>query len=361
MRHNLPITDREVEVPQQQAIVSKTDWDGNIVYVNPAFVQISGDTAAELIGAPQNIVRHPDMPAAAFADLWRSVRAGVPWTGLVKKRCKNGDCYWVKANVTPARENGRVVGYMSVRVRPEPGEAEAAERAYRALRRDAARGARFEHGALVAPGWPGLLSRLRHASLRMRLWLGTSALNLLLGVCVASLAGGGARGGHDAAVFAATLLGLLINVHLWHTLRSGMLRPLAAALVEHAAAAAASLADEATGLSQAVSLFHFGRQPSAPAVRARSAGHRANIRAAPAGLSRHRRGGRLPRRGTAHRCGNFIRMSIAMISSHPTAPSPSAPQAPCCGDRRGHCRMPRTDAHRTPWRSHTGCEGRPLL
>src|SRR4051812_38243042 len=110
MRNHQSVTQNEVEVMDDQAIVSKTDLDGNIVYVNPYFIQVSGYSAEELLGAPQNIVRHPDMPAAAFADLWASIKSGTPWTGIVKNRCKNGDHYWVRANVTPIRESGRTVG-----------------------------------------------------------------------------------------------------------------------------------------------------------------------------------------------------------------------------------------------------------
>jgi aerotaxis receptor len=118
MRNNQPVTNREVEVLDDHAIVSKTDLDGNITYVNPYFTEISGFSEQELLGAPQNIVRHPDMPAEAFADLWASIKSGTPWTGMVKNRCKNGDFYWVRANVTPIREAGRTIGYMSVRTRP---------------------------------------------------------------------------------------------------------------------------------------------------------------------------------------------------------------------------------------------------
>ena len=95
MRVNEPVTNREVLVPEGETIVSRTDAKGRIAFVNKAFIDISGFTAEELIGAPHNVVRHPDMPAEAFADLWKTIKAGGPWEGLVKNRTKSGDFYWV--------------------------------------------------------------------------------------------------------------------------------------------------------------------------------------------------------------------------------------------------------------------------
>ena len=68
MRQNLPVSGREIELPEGEEIVSRTDLKGKISYVNPTFVRVSGFTEAELLGQPHNIVRHPDMPAEAFAD-----------------------------------------------------------------------------------------------------------------------------------------------------------------------------------------------------------------------------------------------------------------------------------------------------
>ena len=118
----------------QHLIVSKTDLKGSITYVNKDFLDISGFSEAELIGQPHNIVRHPDMPAEAFEDLWRTLDAGRPWTGYVKNRCKNGDFYWVLANAAPIWEGSRIVGYMSVR-RAVPRDVIAEmERVYRLFR-----------------------------------------------------------------------------------------------------------------------------------------------------------------------------------------------------------------------------------
>jgi aerotaxis receptor len=108
----------ETIVPDNTFIYSQTDLKGKIVEANEAFAEISGYTVANLIGQPHNIVRHPDMPKEAFADLWRSLKAGRPWQGLVKNRRSDGGYYWVIANVSPVRENGRIVGYQSLRLKP---------------------------------------------------------------------------------------------------------------------------------------------------------------------------------------------------------------------------------------------------
>ncbi|MGH8856368.1 MAG: PAS domain-containing protein, partial [Telluria sp.] len=140
MRSNLPVTGIEYLMKEGQSIVSKTDTKGRITYVNPSFVEVSGFSEDELIGKAHNIVRHPDMPPEAFADLWTSLQAGEPWTGMVKNRRKNGDFYWVVANVVPVKEAGRVIGYMSVRTAPSRDQVAAASELYRKFRAGQAKG-----------------------------------------------------------------------------------------------------------------------------------------------------------------------------------------------------------------------------
>ncbi|MBK8971154.1 MAG: PAS domain S-box protein [Hahellaceae bacterium] len=134
MKINMPVTDREIDYGCEVILVSKTDLKGAITYVNADFIQVSGFTEAELIGKNHNLVRHPDMPPEAFGDLWKNVKLGKPWVGLVKNRCKNGDYYWVQANVTPVMREGTVVEYMSVRSKPTRQQIEAAEKLYRDIR-----------------------------------------------------------------------------------------------------------------------------------------------------------------------------------------------------------------------------------
>ncbi|MDX3904757.1 MAG: PAS domain-containing methyl-accepting chemotaxis protein [Pigmentiphaga sp.] len=130
MRKNLPITSLERFVEKNRPVVTTTDLKGRITYANPAFIEVSGFSRDELIGQPHNIVRHPDMPPEAFADLWETLKRGQPWRALVKNRCKDGGFYWVEAYVTPLTENGRPVGYMSVRNAPDRDEVAAAQALY---------------------------------------------------------------------------------------------------------------------------------------------------------------------------------------------------------------------------------------
>lgn len=96
-------------------IASKTDTKGIITDVNDAFVEISGYKKEDLIGQPQYVLRHPDMPNAAFEEMWETIRDGDVWFGNVKNLCIDGSYYWVKAVVSPVRKEGKIVAYSSVR------------------------------------------------------------------------------------------------------------------------------------------------------------------------------------------------------------------------------------------------------
>lgn len=133
MKSNLPITNTEVTLSDSTTITSTTDVKGAVTYVNQDFLDISGFSTDELMGKNHNIVRHPDMPPAAFADLWTTIQAGQPWMGLVKNRCKSGDFYWVDAFVTPVKKNGEITGYESTRVKPLKVLTERAESLYKKI------------------------------------------------------------------------------------------------------------------------------------------------------------------------------------------------------------------------------------
>ncbi len=133
MKINMPVTDKEVLMKKDDILVTRTDLKGKITFANEAFVAISGYSRNELIGTNHNIVRHPDMPPEAFADLWETLKQNKPWTALVKNRTKSGDYYWVEANVTPVFHNGAVQEYLSARYAPKREQIVHAEQFYKQL------------------------------------------------------------------------------------------------------------------------------------------------------------------------------------------------------------------------------------
>ena len=185
MRDNGPVTNKDVTFGEDQVLASRTDLQGRITYANDAFVAISGFTREELIGSPHNLVRHPDMPSEAFADLWATVKRGAPWEGIVKNRCKNGDHYWVQANVTPEVENGQVVGFLSLRIRPSQKQVEAAASVYARFKAGQAGALVLSRGRVEPKSWLGQLLHGR-ASLKMRLQ-GVLASLILIMLVIAGL------------------------------------------------------------------------------------------------------------------------------------------------------------------------------
>jgi len=180
MRNNQPVTGQEYEFPSSQMLVSATDLTGRIEYCNPAFIAVSGYTHEELVGQPHNLIRHPDMPREAFADMWATIRDGRPWTALVKNRRKNGDHYWVHANVTPVVKKGAVVGYLSVRVKPARDAVRAAEALYSRMRTGEARGIKLRRGMIVRTGLPGRLQALTRLPVATRAAFGYALTPLAL-------------------------------------------------------------------------------------------------------------------------------------------------------------------------------------
>lgn len=180
MKKNLPVTQQELDYDSHLNILSTTNTKGAITYVNPDFIRISGFEEDELLGRNHNMVRHPDMPPAAFADLWDTVKGGQSWMGIVKNRCKNGDHYWVDAYVTPIERDGQIAEYQSVRRKPERACVERAEKIYAPLMdnkkpRQLTTAPGLSVQLLLAVAIPALLALLLSAQ-----WLGTSATQLLL-------------------------------------------------------------------------------------------------------------------------------------------------------------------------------------
>jgi aerotaxis receptor len=132
-RRRVLVTDIETPFPEGKLIVSRTDVAGVITNCNQSFVDMSGFSEAELIGQPHWILRHPDMPSAAFKDLWDTVTRGTKWNGYVKNLRKDGGFYWVYATVVANVRDGIIAGYTSVRRKPSRNKVREAEALYRTM------------------------------------------------------------------------------------------------------------------------------------------------------------------------------------------------------------------------------------
>ncbi len=168
--------------------MSVTDPQSRITYANEAFISVSGFAADEIVGQPHNMVRHPDMPPAAFGDMWATLKAGESWTGLVKNRRKNGDHYWVRANATPVMRRGQPVGFMSVRTKPSREEVAGAEQLYAAMREGRANGLRFHKGVVLRSGAMAWRTWLKTMPVRWRIRLPVFAMSVL-SIAAAAMSG----------------------------------------------------------------------------------------------------------------------------------------------------------------------------
>lgn len=180
MRLNLPVTNTEYPIDDDTLIVSTTDTKGRITYINSTFVEVSGFSEEELIGKAHNIVRHPDVPPEAFEDLWATLKQGLPWTGLVKNRRKNGDFYWINANATPLIENGQITGYLSVRTKASPAAIEQAAPAYQQILEGKAKNLKIEKGQIVRTDFIGKLQAFVKMTTRKRIALAMTIPALFL-------------------------------------------------------------------------------------------------------------------------------------------------------------------------------------
>jgi aerotaxis receptor len=203
MRSNLPVSGRDFPLAPDETLVSTTDLKGRITYCNPAFIHVSGYTREELLGQPHNLVRHPDMPEEAFRDMWHTIASGRPWLGVVKNRRKDGDHYWVLANVTPLVENGRPVGYMSVRTCPSAEQVASTEKLYACMRSEAGSGRlvhRVQAGRVVRDTFVGRWQR------RFEWSLGARLSTVMLLATLLGFGAGAASSGHAALALGGALL-----------------------------------------------------------------------------------------------------------------------------------------------------------
>ncbi|WP_342323468.1 methyl-accepting chemotaxis protein [Kosakonia sp. BYX6] len=183
-------------------LMSTTDQQSYITHANDAFVHASGYRLDELHGQPHNLVRHPDMPKAAFADMWFTLKQGEPWSGIVKNRRKNGDHYWVRANAIPMVRNGQLTGYMSIRTQATKEEIAAAEPLYNALNEGRSK-KRLYKGLVIGKGGWGKL-----ACIPLR-WRARSVMALLWAAQLLALWSTGGNAQAMAAITLAMLVGCL--------------------------------------------------------------------------------------------------------------------------------------------------------
>ena len=226
MRNNQPVTQRDYPFPDSVTLMSTTDTQSHITYANAAFIDVSGFSREEIVGQPHNAVRHPDMPAQAFADMWATLKAGQSWTALVKNRRKNGDHYWVRANASPIQRDGAVTGYMSVRTRPEAQEVAAAEDLYRRFREGTANGRAFHKGIIVRTGLMGWMSWFQVMPVRWRIRLAATLMTTVPFVAALAI---GVAGPPLAMMVAALLVGAALGALM---LEMQVASPLAAILVQ---------------------------------------------------------------------------------------------------------------------------------
>ncbi|EQA1581159.1 methyl-accepting chemotaxis protein [Enterobacter hormaechei] len=197
------VTQNEYPLDDDTTLMSTTDLHSYMTHTNDTFVQVSGFTLQELLGQPHNIVRHPDMPKAAFADMWYTLQKGEPWSGIVKNRRKNGDHYWVRANAVPMVRNGQMTGYMSIRTRATEDEVAAVEPLYKALNEGRSK-KRIHKGLVVRKGWLGKLPAM---PLR---WRVRSVMAVLFAVMAATLVASAAGWASLVAAAVVMLLGTLV-------------------------------------------------------------------------------------------------------------------------------------------------------
>lgn len=180
----------EYQVRDNDLIVTKTDLKGIITYANSDFERASGYSSKELVGKPHNMIRHPDMPAEAFADLWKTLEAGESWRGLVKNSRKDGGFYWVVANASPDYEKGKLIGYISVRTKASSTEISTAEHVYKLFRQGKQGRLTIKNGVVVDDCFWNKLNFFHNYTIKKRIITMIGVLSIsMIGISGLSLDG----------------------------------------------------------------------------------------------------------------------------------------------------------------------------
>lgn len=239
----------EYVLSESDMIISKTDIKGHFTYVNPDCVRISGYPAEELIGVHQSIMRHPDMPKLVAEDFWRTLSSGKTWVGMMKNKTRSGGYYWVETNAAPILEEGKVVGYISIRIKPTAQQIRAADLAYRAMN-GGDKHMEIREGKAVARTLSARLNPFRKMTIKARLSAAGGGLAVLSLVTAACAWPGAGVTGYWASITAvvAALTALALVPLLYH----GILLPLqqAKAAIERMSAGDLSGKIEADGYDE---------------------------------------------------------------------------------------------------------------
>jgi methyl-accepting chemotaxis protein len=213
MTLNQTFTSNEYVIRDGALLVSVTDVNGKIIAVSPEFIQVTGFSNDDLIGKDHGALRHPDTPEAVYEDLWKTLHAGRPWTGLMKNRRKNGDYYWDIASVTPLAEGGRHTGFMTIRTKPSAQQVRETAELYQKLRDGSDKTLRLLEGRPIRTNWRQSVNPLADLSDQARRWLDTAFGVVVLSAAAALLVYPQLPGGSELRTAVAVLL--LLRCGLW--------------------------------------------------------------------------------------------------------------------------------------------------
>jgi len=216
----------ETVLEDGKPIVTTSDLQGRLTYVNSTFTAASGYADGELTGRLQSSLYHPDMPEEVDGDMWRTVLSGEPWRGLVKYSGKDGGYFWCIANVTPVMEGSKTTGFMSVCTKPKREQIAEAEQLYRTIKGANPDGIRIVRGAAAARGWRKLANALRDITLAQRLTLCFGSITLL-GL---SMALHGFLDYSDTTLITQALLMVALALYCWHNLHRAIVGPIQASI-----------------------------------------------------------------------------------------------------------------------------------